>query len=184
MRVVAPETFPLVAGSADCPPVISCDWSSTTFPLLKRLMVDQVPAGELRSQALERMNKLDPATPVEEEDELTKHWIDRAASPPAPEDYYKTVVEVWVKAGCNGDGAPHVIHGMLDSLDRRTLDTRFEYGSAEVHAIANAFLDEANCPGAVGLLENDKVQLRELRDSLPSSPSRGGRRGSRPSPKD
>jgi hypothetical protein len=71
---------------------------------------------------------------------------------------------------------------MLDPVDPRSADSRFVYGSPEHHAIANAFLDEQNCPGAEGLSEQDKIQLRAFRDRLPDT-GRRGRRGPQPTPK-
>jgi len=147
-------------------------------------MLFHVPDGELRRKALERLQQLDPAASPSDEGESAKSWAESVASPPTEADYFKRVTEEFLKTGCEQDGAPYVIRAMLVTLHRRTLDSRFINGSPEVHEIANAFLDEEKCRGAAGLSEEDKAELRELRDSPPPNPSPSrGRRGPQPSPK-
>jgi uncharacterized protein YjbI with pentapeptide repeats len=119
IRVYAPESVPLSAETSDCQPTSSCEWSSTNFGTLKRLMTERPPEGELRRKALERIQELDPATSPSDESEMTKYWAERAASPPAAADYFKSVAGVFLKTGCERDGAPYVIRAMLDPLDPR-----------------------------------------------------------------
>ena len=76
----------------------------------------------------------------------------------APEKYEKTLAGILQETGCDAGGAPYVIPRLL-----RTLNERFKADPSKKVALAAAFLDEANCPGAHGLSEQDKSALRTIR---------------------
>jgi hypothetical protein len=61
-----------------------------------------------------------------------------------------------------------VIQGIISHLDYRFQDSR-----SQEAAVAAAFLDEAKCPGARGLSEENKAKLREIRDRDLSAPGPG-----------
>jgi hypothetical protein len=67
--------------------------------------------------------------------------------------------------GCDALGAPYVIRGLL-----RNLDQRFKGDSSKPAALAKDFLDEAKCPAARSLSEEDRVKLFEMRDRAVSPP--------------
>ena len=62
-------------------------------------------------------------------------------------------------------GVPRAVAVNLVLLDRR-----FPGHPSQEAEVAAAFLDEAKCPGALGLPEGNKAKLREIRDRvLPAS---------------
>jgi uncharacterized protein YjbI with pentapeptide repeats len=159
-RVVAPEIRPKYL-LIDCSAGILCDWSARSFAALKRLIEGQ-PEGTGRNWALERIATLDPATPLDGQEEMATAWVDLARSSPAQGAYEQSLKESLRETGCTADGAPYVIRGLLRKINRR-----FNSDSQYPLALAAAFLDEAHCPGARGLSEEDQVKLREIRDRPP-----------------
>src|SRR6266700_3709015 len=165
-RVVAPETGPKHRGP-DCPnPAAVCDWSAASFAGLKQPIEAQVADENRRAEALQRIAKLDPANPLPGEETMAQAWADLARSSPTPDTYEKNLAERWRQRGCAPRRAPYVIRGLLVNLD-----ARFGSDSHDVAALARDFLDEANCPGARGLSEEEKVRLREIGDRTPSAPA-------------
>ena len=76
--------------------------------------------------------------------------------------------------GCAPDGAPYVIGALAPRLDYR-----FEKNLLEEAEVAGAFLDEAKCPGARGLSEENKTKLQKIRDRglpAPADPGTAARR--------
>ena len=112
---------------------------------------------------------LDPAKPLNEEEAMAKTWAELAPLSPAPEVY----AEALRRAGCDVDErvAPYVIRGLL-----RNLEERFDTHSPQPSAIAAVFLDDTQCKGALGLKEDEKEKLREIRDrhrpAMSGSPAR------------
>ncbi len=165
-RVVAPESGPKHRGP-DCPnPAAVCDWSAASFAGLKQPIEAQVADENRRAEALQRIAKLDPANPLPGEETMAQAWADLARSSPTPDTYEKNLAERWRQRGCAPRRAPYVIRGLLVNLD-----ARFGSDSHDVAALARDFLDEANCPGARGLSEEEKVRLREIGDRTPSAPA-------------
>jgi hypothetical protein len=167
-RVVAPETRAKYSKDG-CPDrdgqIAICDWNAKTFKDLKELIAKEVPAGQMRENALQRIAVLDPGRPAPEEKDGAKAWADaaRARFDAAAHERYL------LKVGCSEDGAPYVISALAENLQ-----ARFEAGSPHVTALAALFLDEAQCPGARGLSEDDKNMLRALRDPAPANPAEAG----------
>ena len=96
-----------------------------------------------------------------------------ARSSPSAEVYYKGLVESLKKIGCTADGAPYVISGLIRNVSRPAadqvlLDDRFEGYPSQEAEVAAAFLDEAKCPGARGLSEENKAKLQQIRDRGPA----------------
>jgi hypothetical protein len=67
-----------------------CDWSSGAFTELKRLIERQVPEGDRRDKALNRIAILDPAKPWPDEQEEEKAWTDLVRSSPSLDVYEKS----------------------------------------------------------------------------------------------
>ena len=76
---------------------------------------------------------------------------------PLPKAYEDDLAEVLKTIGCQEEGAPYVIRGLTRSLHRRFSEDR-----SKLDEIAALFLDETTCPGAHGLPEADKSELRKI----------------------
>jgi uncharacterized protein YjbI with pentapeptide repeats len=162
-RVVSPETGPKY-GSSNCPQ--PCDWSPGSFAALKQLIERQVPKGGRRDDALKRIAALDPAKLLPEEEALATAWTDLARSSLSLDEYEKGLAKWLRETGCDANGAPYVIRRLLGRLDRR-----FSSGSPQVAALAAAFLDDAHCPGARGLSDQETFRLQMLRDHAAPAPA-------------
>ena len=71
--------------------------------------------------------------------------------------YPQKLEEQFKKIGCGEESAPYVARGLM-----RQLTGRFVGHLTQEAEVAKAFLDEATCPGARGLSEEDKAQLRRI----------------------
>jgi uncharacterized protein YjbI with pentapeptide repeats len=165
--VVAPETQPKY--SLGCFKNL-CDWSADDWADLKRLIELEVPKGDGRDLALKSIMRLDPAKPLGGEKEMAESWANLMRSSPSLDLYEINLSQQLRNIGCAAASAPYVIRGFLRNLDRR-----FGRSSPQLAAIASAFLDEARCPGARGLSEEDKGKLTDIRrrivpDPQPSTP--------------
>jgi uncharacterized protein YjbI with pentapeptide repeats len=200
-RLVNPETGPkrwpepseiqreLLAGKLPQ----SKQWSAESFEKLKKMIAEEVPAGEelqttedtFRSTMaptevevkVESKNRrvtmktieqhLDPAKALEGEQELAKVWEVQAHSSPSVKVYEERLAEIWQTIGCAAEDAPYVIRALLVQLK---LDSSpFDEQSPRPSKLALAFLDEKHCPGARGLTDAQRVELKEIRDSSPTS---------------
>ncbi|HEY8005300.1 MAG TPA: pentapeptide repeat-containing protein [Methylocella sp.] len=170
-RVVDPETGQKYLCEKNGDPS-ACDWSAESFDELKRLITDQIPEGEKRRAAMERIAlSLDPTKPMEGEDEMARFWEAQAHSSDAHEDYEKRVAGVWRETGCAEEGAPYVLRSFLSRLEV-SWDSPFDEQSPQLPALAKAFLDEAHCFGAHGLTGAEKAKLKAIRDRPPTPASK------------
>jgi hypothetical protein len=121
-----------------------------------------------RDKALEGIAILDPGNLNEKGDRaISEEWDKLAASPPSIPEYEVILAKVLQDTGCDSEGAPYVIRGLL-----RTSFDRFASASPHPRRVAATFLNEAQCPGARGLSEDDKALLRRIRDrASPAPPS-------------
>jgi hypothetical protein len=166
-RVVAPQITAMRPESvrsrstreatANCVGFNPCDWTADTFAALQRLIVDLLPRGSRRDRALNRIAILDPDTPMPAERSMENLKVKLAQSPPSADDYDKSLAESFRQIGCNKDDAPYVIRGWLR-------DHRLAGRGPAWRALAVAFLDPANCPGARGLSDQEMADLRTMRD--------------------
>ena len=90
---------------------------------------------------------------------LEELWDNIRLSSLTAEKYEQVLVEGLRETGCNVDGAPYVIRGILDFLA-----LRFSHLSSNVGALASAFLDDFQCIGAHGLTETERFYLKRMRD--------------------
>jgi len=90
-------------------------------------------------------------------------WIRLAATPPSDQEYEKGLANILQQTGCTAKGAPYVLRELI----KKDLKRRFKDGSPQPAFLAHAFLDEANCPGARGLSEEDKGRLRAIAKQAP-----------------
>jgi hypothetical protein len=143
--------------------------TATYFSALKQLLGNE--AHEMHTILENIKRRLDSSNVLEGEDEMTKLWAAHNKETPAPAVYEKSIAGLWREVGCDSNGAPYVIYGLIDRLSGIEVSGMdalpFRDKSDEAKALATAFLDEARCPGAHGLSESDKAKLIALRDRAP-----------------
>jgi uncharacterized protein YjbI with pentapeptide repeats len=147
-----------------------CNWSEASYAALKSLIEKSVPAGDFRGQALGRIAILEKPPYIAEAGSV-KAWADLASASVGSADLYIDNLAKQLEAiGCAAN--PDVINGLIRRLDNR-YDNPLDDPSLEAE-VAAAFLDEANCPSARGLSEENKAELRKIRDrALPTPPGPG-----------
>jgi hypothetical protein len=148
-----------VSGGYACPPPrkLECSWSEAVYAALKA-RIETVPAGFLRDEALKLIEPLREG-PYEADAKSAKDWRDlAAASQSTAEAYPGELAKRLITIGCAADGAPFVVGRLINQLDYR-----FRHSRAQMAVVADAFLDEAKCPGARGLSEDYKARLRRVR---------------------
>jgi hypothetical protein len=168
--VVSPETGPnLSRGELDCPVEQTdpdpCEWSSDSYTALRKLIDQQVPEGDRREFALKAIANLEPANlPGDEEmakawDARARKWEDVAGSPSSLDNYNKGLANSLRVIGCDAEGAPFVIGGLLRNFSD---PTRPPENSKKLVILAAASLNEKYCPGAHGLTDGDKAKLQKI----------------------
>jgi uncharacterized protein YjbI with pentapeptide repeats len=149
--IIKPEVAPKYRG-LDCSGKIFdeiCNWSEKSYAALK-LLIPSVSKG-LSPEILEPIARLEKP-PYVQDDVSSKAWADLESSVrPDPKAHTK----ILKKIGCAADGAPYVIANLIPRLNHPLYEIL--YGTQE---IATAFLDEAKCPGARGLSEENKTRLQ------------------------
>jgi uncharacterized protein YjbI with pentapeptide repeats len=149
-----------------------CDWTADSFAALKQLIAKEVPEGDNKRAAMERIEqRLNPTKALEGEDEIAKIWAAREHESPTPEVYEKSLAEQWRTTGCAPFGAPYVLRELLSHLvisivqliDGK-LDQPFGKDSPEKRKLAADFLDK-DCAGARGLSDGEiATSLKAIRD--------------------
>ena len=139
--------------------------SATAFDALNKEIIKQAPEGDRRRSALARIERLDPNKPLEREDEMASVWAALEQSSPAADAFETIVAEQWRKAGCDAEGAPYVVRGLL----RRLESGPFEEESPHIPKLAVAFLDEEHRAGARGLTEGETSRLKAIAGRAPTS---------------
>jgi Pentapeptide repeats (8 copies) len=165
----AREQDALPAGWFDAGIVVDCcNWSETYYAALKLLIEDPVPAGPRRDQALRQIatSEKPPYVADEGSAKAGMHLAEKTAR--SAGSYFNTLAKSLKEIGCAADGAPYVIGGLIHQLEEppKLLQPHFRFGgdiSLEAE-LAASFLDEARCPGARGLSEENRAKLREIRD--------------------
>jgi len=149
----------------DCQDLVPCDWSESSFETLKAIIEEYVSSDLLRAITLQQAVILNPARSFEADKErgAAEVWDRLERSSPPHDVYEKNLVHSLRRTGCKPRGAPYAVRGLIRQLD----DGRFWLLSPQTSALATIFLDEANCPGAVGLSQEDRIKLKELRDRFP-----------------
>ena len=112
----------------------------------------------VRDRALQQIAVLGKP-PFVADEASAKAWKDLAAeSKLSAGSYFDTLAKTLNAIGCAAEGAPYVVGGLIPRLDWRFSD----HPSQEAE-VAAAFLDEAKCPGARGLSEENKAKLQDIR---------------------
>ena len=136
----------------------ACDWTPSAFAGLKRLIERQVPEGDQRKKALNRIAILDPARPSPDKQEEKEVWTDLVRSSPSLDVYQKDLAVRLQEMGCDANLGPYVIRGLI----LNPISTRFPWGSRQWNALAATFLDEAHCPAARALVAADRTFLQVI----------------------
>jgi uncharacterized protein YjbI with pentapeptide repeats len=159
--VVAPQHEPKYIGF-DCDQ-IQCNWSEKSYLALKSLVQRNAYSAVDRAIILDSIEKLgkQPYIP----DQAAEGWADLVTVPSRVEPYGETLANTLKNIGCTARGAPYVIRGLIPHLD-----DRFRFNRPREATVAAAFLDEASCPGARGLSDENKAILQEIRDRGPAVP--------------
>ncbi len=172
--IVAPEPGPKYSG-LNCA-INECEWSEASYAALKLLIESSVPAGPQRVVALKQIAVLGKPPDIADE-ASAKAWMGPAeTSALEARSYFDTLGKSFTQIGCAASGGPYVIVGLMrrQGPDNPVmLDRRFEKNSSQEAEVAAAFLDETKCPGARGLSEENKAELREIRDGAPPPPAAG-----------
>ena len=156
-QIVDPDADP---SSAD--PYKACDWRAEDFENLKRLIAEQIPEGEQRDDAVERIGqKLDPNTALDREKEMAREWTKHNQSfrdvprQNAAGQWVKSLAELWLETGCAAAGAPYVVRALLARVPADLFRNNVDVSKA-----AAAFLDKEHCPGARGLSDDEIAKLK------------------------
>ena len=161
-RVIGPEPGPKYFG-LNCPS--ECNWSETSYAALKSLIENSDLLVGGRDQVLGQIAALGKPPYVANESSA-KAWTDLAEdSARSAGSYFDILARTLRAIGCAAEGAPYVIGGLIPRLD-----WRFEGNRSQEAEVAAAFLDEAKCPGARGLSEENKGKLQEIWDRAPAPP--------------
>src|SRR5262249_33978789 len=114
--------------------------------------------------------KLDPRKPVDNEDEMVRHWTALQRTSHVPNNYEEGLANTWLRIGCSADEAPYVLERLVEMLP-----DRFAPDSVELPKLAAAFLKE-DCAGARGISEHVRMVLAKYRDAGPAKSSNQLRR--------
>jgi uncharacterized protein YjbI with pentapeptide repeats len=108
----------------------------------------------------------------EDEQNMSSAWKGLEKTSPTTDDYEDGLVDYLMGIGCESNKATYVIRQLAERM-QATFD-RWHIGSASLRPaqLSAAFLDEAHCFGAIGLSDQDKARLREIRNREPAA---GGR---------
>jgi uncharacterized protein YjbI with pentapeptide repeats len=177
--VISPKTEPIVyPGKLDCPAeqtdntgqptgLDPCEWSEDSYGALRQLIDQQVPEGDRRKSALKAIANLNPIEPLKGEGaedgmveawhSLDREWASIAGSEPALIEYSMGVANLLREIGCDAEGAPFVISGLL-----RNFSNHDKENEKKLAILAVASSNEKYCPGARGLPEEDKAKLQKL----------------------
>ena len=129
-----------------------CDWTPDMLKALKDRISDEVPEGELRTAALEKIKRLE-APPLWN---LKKRWYVATGDSSEGRGPQQKSAAQWIEAGCLHEGAPYVIRSWLRSLDtRHPMDAAEKLRQAQ---IAKKF-DNAHCAGAIGLSKSEQARI-------------------------
>jgi uncharacterized protein YjbI with pentapeptide repeats len=165
--VSAPETGPREACGNSALKVkgkcISVAYSPDAFHSLMRRLAEDVPEGELRVNALQRiMHRLDPGAPLNMEKQITAAWKELERSSPPRTIFEKGLTSQLRATACAVEGAPYPLLGVLDRLWEYTIDQP-QLSPAKL-ALIDSLLDEKHCPGAQSLSAAKRGELRQIRE--------------------
>lgn len=137
----------------------TCDWSAASFTRLKQLIVDLVPNGNFQTDALSRIQRLDPAQSVNGEPKMLEAWAALQKSSPALANYEKGKADQWQQIGCLDS---YVLRGLITQMEN--VGVAFEAKSQRLPQLAAFFLDAKQCVGAQKSSRIELDSLKAIRD--------------------
>src|SRR5262249_55477122 len=113
-RVIEPETGATYPDPRGCHgrahQAVSCEWTTAEFKALKKSIEQRVP-DDLRNDALQRIERLDPASQSDADEKTSSEGWTAIASGLLPLDQYESGLRT---AACATEGAPYVIRRLLE----------------------------------------------------------------------
>ncbi len=161
-----PVADPIYFG-LNCQQNKACRWTTASYATLKRNIEQNVPGGSLREAALNRIKKLEPesldsALDAANDKTIADAWRKLVQPAHTVAEHDSAVAKVLQDAGCAADGAPYVVHRLIEIIRRYERDLWVGNNNPSPAQLAAVFLDEKTCPGARGLSKEDKDTLREI----------------------
>jgi hypothetical protein len=126
-----------------------------------------VPEDYVRKFTLERVEIVNPDTPLHAEKQMAEYWNKLQSLSPEQAPYEAKLANQWRLIGCSADGAPYVLAGLIRTMD--SAYSPFSSDSVEVPRLAAAFLKD-DCAGARGLSDKARAKLKLLRDRAAPGP--------------
>ena len=138
------------------PSTDSKPWTNETFLSLKKTIEGDVPAGDTRTEALKRVEILDPGGSFADEAKMPD-WRKKieAATSIEPEEYKKELAGELKALACSGDAeARYVVRGLVSYK-------RIKGTGAQAPGLVEAIL-KPDCPVSATLTDADKVALKGI----------------------
>jgi hypothetical protein len=98
-----------------------------------------------------------PDWPSERDEENAKYWSEQVAvaAQKSHQEMQDALASSLIELGCGGEGAPYVARGLIRN-------GRVAATGRRAAEIEQKLLNPETCPGAVGLNDRDKYQLRAI----------------------
>ena len=91
-------------------------WSAADLTSLISRVEREIPRSQFALFPKVWLARLNPETPLAEEQQMTEHWEKVQALSPAPDAYEAKLAEQWWQIGCSIDGAPYVARALLNRI--------------------------------------------------------------------
>jgi hypothetical protein len=138
-----------------------CDWSSESFAALKRMVETRVPAGPYRDAALKRIEILDPAKPLDGEQEMAAAWKEFSARPrPTQGEFDRVLLGLYRTIGCDPNNTVYPLRRIISNV----LGT-FDGGNEALMQLLETFDRDPKCQNARALTARDREILFTMYDA-------------------
>ncbi|MFI5011075.1 MAG: pentapeptide repeat-containing protein [Hyphomicrobiales bacterium] len=142
-----------------------------SFLVWREDVLKDIPAGNFRDKANERLSALDPEAKEPNDPTDARHW--QTGAPPLPEELRQRELADFLAAlACRKDSAPYVARGLLNN-DRLT-DTPTQTATVAAK-LRQGMSDAAGCPGVGGFTETDWRDLDKVEEDARTPFLSGGR---------
>lgn len=147
--------------------VDKCEWTPDDYSALESVIEEQVPSGSQRQSVLRQIERLDPSKPLWGEKNMARRWY-ALANPTLPRpDPELGLVREWIQVGCETEGAPYVLEGIIYDMDSNgwwdPVVKNQHYLSPEAKSqLAAKFLDKQNCAASSKLSKSDEEKLKQF----------------------
>ncbi len=142
-----------------------CEPTTQSFDQLQQFLIDRIPAGKQRDDALEKIAKrLKPDT-LDDEAAIASDWREKGKNSAPP----SAILGAWQEIGCAREGEPYVVRALLGRLDKPLFKDR----AALKAKLAQAFL-ASTCDGAKGLKDEEIAKLKAIAKPAAKAQSAAG----------